>query len=126
MSLSNSYKCSNMEGTISYRLIYNCTIIALFYQDDLQEALRYGNLRNELRNIIQTAFEKVEEKVAELNEERENIVDEGPDNPLEFVALKAVNSMEDLNNFNLVEADISEMNEEAMVDKLNSDQKKSI
>ncbi|CAK1584069.1 unnamed protein product [Parnassius mnemosyne] len=90
-------------------------------KDDLQEALRYGNLRTELRNILQTAFEKVEEKVAELNEERENIVDESPDNPL---ALEAVNAMEDLNNFNLVEADISEMNEQAMIDKLNSDQKK--
>ncbi|KAL4710767.1 hypothetical protein ACJJTC_004412 [Scirpophaga incertulas] len=41
------------------------------------------------------AFEKVEEKVAELNEERENIVDEGPDNPLEFKALEAVKAMED-------------------------------
>lgn len=34
-------------------------------------------------------------KVAERNEERENIVDEGPDNPLEFEALEAVNAMED-------------------------------
>ncbi|CAG5034245.1 unnamed protein product [Parnassius apollo] len=93
-------------------------------KDDLQEALRYGNLRTELRNILQTAFEKVEEKVAELNEERENLVDEGPDNPLEFAALVAVNAMEDLNNFDLVEEDISEMNEQAMIDKLNSDQKK--
>ncbi|CAG4957550.1 unnamed protein product [Parnassius apollo] len=93
-------------------------------KDDLQEALRYGNLRTELRNILQTAFEKVEEKVAELNEERENKVDEGPDNPLEFEALEAVNAMEDLKNFDLVEEDISEMNEQAMIDKLNSDQKK--
>ncbi|CAG5047433.1 unnamed protein product [Parnassius apollo] len=87
-------------------------------KDDLQEAFRYGNLRTELRNILQTNFEKVEEKVAELNEERENIVDEGPDNPLEFEALEAVNAMEDLNNFDLVEADISEMYEQAMIDEV--------
>lgn len=92
-----------------------------FAKDDMKNELRHVNLRIELQNQLQKGFEKVESKLAELNEEIENEDDDiGPDNPLDFEAREAVNAMDDFNNMN---NDRDENNLDELISKLNKDQK---
>lgn len=95
-----------------------------FAKDDMKNELRHVNLRIDLQNQLQKAFEKVETKLAELNEEIENDDDNiGPDNPLDFEAREAVNAMDDFNNMN---NDGDENNLDELISKLNKDQKNVI
>lgn len=75
---------------------------------------------------MEKAFEMIEVKVAEINQHNENVDDdEGPENPLHFEALEAVNAMDDFQRINLAEDKQSDENNiESMIAKLNVDQKR--
>lgn len=94
-------------------------------KDDLKEGVDYGNARLESRYKMEKAFEMIEVKVAEINQHKENVDDdEGPENPLHFEALEAVNAMDDFQQINLAEDKQSDENIESMIAKLNVDQKR--
>ncbi|CAH2097415.1 unnamed protein product [Euphydryas editha] len=92
-------------------------------KEELKEGVNYGNSMIESRYKIQKAFEMIESKVAEINEEREIVDDEnGPENPLDFEAVEAANAMDDFQRINLAEEEQNDL--QSMIAKLNADQKR--
>ncbi|CAH2088000.1 unnamed protein product [Euphydryas editha] len=92
-------------------------------KEDLKEGVNYGNSMIESRYKIQNAFEMIESKVAEINEERE-IVDDNDclENPLDFQAVEAAKALDDFQRINLAEEEQTDL--QSMFAKLNSDQKR--
>ncbi|CAG5021565.1 unnamed protein product [Parnassius apollo] len=94
-----------------------------FAIEDLKKGIDYGNSMIEYRYSIQKAFEMIKSKVAEINKEREIVDgDDGPENPLDFEAVEAANTMDDFQRINLVE--VKQIDLESFIAKLNTDQKR--
>ncbi|KAG5866405.1 hypothetical protein JTB14_004561 [Gonioctena quinquepunctata] len=101
---------------------YTYTVAFKLAKEDVKENVAYGYLRIESRYEIQKAFDMMETKVDEINEERENADDdEGPKNS--FEALEATNAMDNLPRINLVEDEQPDVDFQSMIAKLDVDQK---
>lgn len=92
-------------------------------KEELKEGVNYGNSMIESRYKIQKAFEMIESKVAEINEDREMVDDDdGPENPLDFEAVEVANAMDDFQRINIAEEEDTDLH--SMIAKLNVDQKR--
>ncbi|CAG5027402.1 unnamed protein product [Parnassius apollo] len=100
-----------------------CTEAFNFLKDQIKDGLDYGEMQTEFLNNIEKAFEKNEEKVAEIERDRQgdDHKDNGLENPLDFLPVETVNAMKDFRN---VKDLVSENELEQMIEGLNVDQKR--